>query len=37
MATHKLLTEFLTMALTCNQTRVFNMAYTNANSSTISA
>ena len=27
MATHKIMTEMLVMALACNQTRVFNMAY----------
>lgn len=32
---HKMMTELLVMALACDQTRVFNMAYTNANSSTI--
>ncbi|HEY6644812.1 DUF1552 domain-containing protein [Povalibacter sp.] len=32
---HKIMTELLVMALACDQTRVFNMAYTNANSSTI--
>ena len=32
---HRMMTELLIMALACDQTRVFNMAYTNANSSTI--
>ncbi len=32
---HRMMTELLVMALACDQTRVFNMAYTNANSSTI--
>jgi len=35
MVRHKMMTELLVMALACDQTRVFNMAYTNANSSTI--
>ena len=32
---HQMMTELMVMALACDQTRVFNMAYTNANSSTI--
>ncbi|MET0497994.1 MAG: DUF1552 domain-containing protein [Steroidobacteraceae bacterium] len=32
---HRMMTELIVMALACDQTRVFNMAYTNANSSTI--
>jgi hypothetical protein len=32
---HRMMTELMVMALACDQTRVFNMAYTNANSSTI--
>lgn len=32
---HRMMTDLLVMALACDQTRVFNMAYTNANSSTI--
>jgi hypothetical protein len=32
---HKMMTQLMVMALACDQTRVFNMAYTNANSSTI--
>jgi hypothetical protein len=32
---HRVMTDLLVMALACDQTRVFNMAYTNANSSTI--
>ena len=32
---HKIMTQLMVMALACDQTRVFNMAYTNANSSTI--
>lgn len=30
MATHRLMTRILTMALACNQTRVFNMVYNDA-------
>jgi hypothetical protein len=32
---HRIMTDLLVMAVACDQTRVFNMAYTNANSSTI--
>jgi hypothetical protein len=32
---HRMMTDLMVMALACDQTRVFNMAYTNANSSTI--
>jgi len=32
---HEMMTQLMVMALACDQTRVFNMAYTNANSSTI--
>jgi hypothetical protein len=32
---HRMMTDLLVMALACDQTRVFNMAYTNANCSTI--
>lgn len=32
---HRMMTDLFVMALACDQTRVFNMAYTNANSSTI--
>jgi hypothetical protein len=32
---HRMMTDLLVMALACDQTRVFNMAYSNANSATI--
>jgi len=32
---HRIMTDLMVMALACDQTRVFNVAYTNANSSTI--
>lgn len=32
---HRLMTDLLVMALACDQTRVFNMAYSNASASTI--
>ena len=34
-ARHKLMTELLAMAVACDQTRVFNMAYSNAQANTV--
>jgi len=34
-ARHRMMTELMVMALACDQTRVFNMTYSNASSSTI--
>ncbi len=34
---HRMLTDLMVMALACDQTRVFNMSYSNASASTVKA